>query len=123
MQENQDVNVDPTPKESPKQTTIEKFNLSQRRFLTECFKDALVNSNPQGEDYFKRLGPSIQAVMRDAVQFICTYKPLSGKITEEKLDDGSPCEFVTFEFPLYQPGTNDKIILNRKFTLSYFENQ
>ena len=102
---------------------VDHFNVTQRRFLAENFKDALVNSSPQGEDYFKRLGPTVQAVMREAVQFTCLYKPLKGKITHEKLDDGSEREFVTIEMEVYQPCTHDKILLHRKFSKSYLDNQ
>jgi len=109
--------------ESEEPIFVDHFNITQRRFLAENFKDALVNSSPQGEDYFKRLGPTVQAVMREAVQFTCLYKPLKGKITHEKLDDGSECEFVTIEMEVYQPCTHDKILLHRKFSKSYLENQ
>lgn len=104
--------------------TIDSFNVTQRRFLAENFKDALVNANPQGERYFSRLGPTVQATLRESVLFTCLYKPLKGKVVEEKIgDNGESKEFVVIKIDVFQPGTNDKITLERKFTKSYLEQQ
>jgi hypothetical protein len=106
---------------------IDRFGITQRRWLAENFKDCLVSLEVQGEPYFKRLGPSVQAVMRDAVQFTCLYKPLKGRVTEEKFnpedEEEVAKEFVTFQVVLYQPGTHDKITLERKFTRALLESK
>ena len=53
------------------------------------------------------------------------YKPLKGKVTEEDCKDGDgndiKKEFVTFKIDLFQPGSIDKISLERKFTKSELE--
>ena len=103
---------------------MKHFSVTQRRFLADNFKDALINANPQGQDYFKRLGPTVQATMREAVQYTCLYKPLEGKVTEESYkEDGvlKKREFVTIAFDIVQPGTNDVITLERRFTKSALE--
>ena len=104
---------------------MKNLSVTQRRFLSENFKDCLVNLEADGQPYFKRLGPSLQAVMREAVQFVCLYKPLEGKVIEEKQtnDDGEEIvrEFVIFKIDLFQPGTIDKIVLERKFTKALLE--
>ena len=101
-----------------------KLNVSQRRFLAENFKDALVNQNVANEPYFKRLGSAVQAVMRDAVTFICNYKPIQGTFSEEKeIINGEEIvkTFVTIKIELFQPGTNDKIVLERTFNKSLLD--
>lgn len=98
---------------------MNKFTLSQRRLLSDNFKDALVSLDVDGEQYFKRLGSTVQAIMREATHFTCLYKPIEGVVTEKKQKiDGVEriTEFVTITIVLYQPGTNDKIVLERTFT-------
>ena len=95
-----------------------KLNISQRRFLADNFKDALVNQDVAGEPYFKRLGSTVQAVMREAVQFICLYKPISGTTsTKKEIENGEEIQitYITVKIEVFQPGTHDKIVLERKF--------
>jgi len=101
-----------------------KLNVSQRRFLADNFKDALVNQNVTNEPYFKRLGSTVQATMREAVAFICNYKPIQGTFSEEKeVVNGEEITktFVTIKIELFQPGTNDKIVLERTFNKSLLD--
>jgi hypothetical protein len=103
---------------------MNNFSVTQRRFLADNFKDALINANPQGRDYFKKLQATTQAIMREAVHFTCLYKPLEGKITEEKYQENGESqvrEFVTIAFEIMHPGTGDIIKLERKFTKSNLE--
>jgi len=104
---------------------MENLTITQRRFLNEHMKDALVNRDVDGQPYFKRLGPGTQAVMRESVNFTCLYKPMKGKVSEESCKDGDgndiKKEFVTFKIDLFQPGSIDKISLERKFTKSEIE--
>jgi len=93
---------------------MENLTTTQRRFLNEHMKDALVNRDVDGQPYFKRLGPGTQAVMREAVNFYCLYKPLKGKVSEEVCKDGDGND-------LFQPGSIDKISLERKFPKSELE--
>lgn len=105
---------------------MKNFSVTQRRFLADNFKDALINGNPQGQEYFKRLGPTVQATMREAVQYTCLYKPLEGKISEETYKENGEShvrEYVTIAFEIVQPGTNDVIKLERRFTKSNLEQQ
>ena len=119
--------VEVKSKETAKQPAVfNNFNITRRRFLADAFKDSLINANPQGQDYFKRLGPTLQATMREAVAFHCMYKPLEGKVSEEKENQNGETiikEFVTIAFDVIQPGTKDVITLERKFTKSYLEQQ
>ena len=101
---------------------MKEFNLSQRRHLAVNFKDCLVNMEANGQPYFKRLGPGVQAVMREAVDFICLYKPVLGKITKEvQGEEEKEVEFVNIAIDVFQPGTNDKITLERRFTKALLE--
>ena len=103
---------------------MKDFNLSQRRHLAVNFKDCLVNMEANGQPYFKRLGPGVQAVMREAVDFICLYKSVEGKISKETQGEGDEkkeVEFVNIAINVYQPGTNDKITLERRFTKALLE--
>lgn len=103
---------------------MDNLSVTQRRWLAENMKDCLVNLEVQDEPYFRRLGPSVQAVMRESVQFTCLHKPLKGKETVEKYEDNEEektREFITYQIVLYQPGTNDKIILERRFTKALVE--
>ena len=98
-----------------------KLNISQRRFLTDHFKDALVNQDVDKEPYFKRLGSTVQTTMREAVNFICLHKPLQGTFKDEKeILNGEEIikTYVTIRIDVFQPGTNDKIVLERKFSKS-----
>jgi len=109
-----------------KEKVFTNFNVTRRRFLADAFKDSLINANPKGQDYFKSLGPTLQATMREAVAFHCMYKPLEGVVSEEKYSENGESmvrEFVTIGFDIIQPGTEDKISLERKFTRSYLEQQ
>ena len=95
-----------------------KLNISQRRFLADNFKDALVNQEAGNEPYFKRLGSTVQSVMREAVQFICLHKPISGTISDKKeIENGEEIvrTYVSVKIEIFQPGTNDKIVLERTF--------
>ena len=88
--------------------------------LAENFTDALINGNVGGDKYWKKLGSGVQQVMREATQFTCLYKPISGTLKDEKyLDTPSGEEltrtFITIKIELFQPGTNDKIVLERTF--------
>ena len=104
---------------------MENLTISQRLFLNEHLKDALVNCEIGGHPYFKKLGPATQSVMREAVNYYCLYKPMKGKVSEEVYKDGdgndAKKEFVTFKIDLFQPGSIDKISLERKFTKSEIE--
>ena len=101
---------------------MDSLSITQRRFLNEHLKDQLINRLVDGQPYFKRLGPGTQAVMREAVDFHCKYKPLKGKVTEEVTKDGDgnevKREVVTFKVDLFQPGSIDKISLERTFAKS-----
>jgi hypothetical protein len=101
------------------------LTITQRRFLNEHMKDALVNRDFEGSPYFKKLGPATQSVMREAVNYHCLYKPLKGKVSEETFKDGDgneiKKEYVTFKIDLFQPGSIDKISLERKFSKSELE--
>jgi len=102
---------------------MEKFNLSQRRFLADAFKDTLVNQDP---DYFRNLGPTAQALMREAVNFTCMRKPLKGVVSNGKINEvggETEVENVTIKIDVFHPGLNDKITLERTFTKSYLEQQ
>jgi len=92
---------------------MDSFKLGQRRWIAEHFKDCLTNTDVDGEPYFKRLGPTTQSIMREAVLFSCLHKPMKGIPSEE---DG--VEFITILLKVIQPGTNDKIVLERKFNKS-----
>ena len=101
-----------------------KLNISQRRFLADNFKDALVNQDVDKEPYFKRLGATVQATMREAVNFVCLYKPIQGTISEKKvIENGEEIvkQNITIKIELFQPGTNDKIVLERMFTKSLLD--
>jgi len=114
----------PDTKKKTEDRVVTEFNLSQRRWLADRFKDCLVNLEAGGQQYFKRLGPTVQAVMREAIHFIVLYKELEGKVIEEKhtVDDvESLTEFVEISVDVFQPGTNDKITLTRKYTKSLLD--
>lgn len=104
---------------------MDNLSITQRRYLLEHMNDALVNRLVDGQPYFKRLGSGTQAVMREAVNFHCLYKPLKGKASEEMGTNGDgnevKKEFVTFKIDLFQPGSIDKISLERKFPKSEIE--
>ena len=104
---------------------MDKLTITQRRYLLEHMSDALVNRHVDGQPYFKRLGPGTQAVMREAVNFNCLYKPMKGKVSEEVTTNGDgnevKKEFVSFKIDLFQPGSIDKITLERKFPKSEIE--
>jgi len=103
-----------------------KLNITQRRFLAENFRDALVNSSVNGDNYFKSLGSTTQATMREAVNFICMNKPIQAKLEEAEVVDGDSKKKitnVTVFIELFQPGTNDKITLERTFSKSLLDVQ
>ena len=99
---------------------MDKFNITQRRWLADNFKDCLVNHQPNGESYFRYLGPTVQAAMREAVNYICLHKPMKGEIVKKK-QNGDEVEFVKIQIEVFQPGTNDKIVLERSFTKALLE--
>ena len=100
-----------------------EFNITQRRTINEHMKDALINADI---DFWRNLGPTVQAVMRESVQLACLLKPINAKITEEK--DGKDSEgndiireYMTISLELYHPGLKDKHVLERKFLKSSVE--
>lgn len=100
------------------------FTISQRRWLAENFKDSLVSLEVEGEPYFKRLGPTVQAVMREAVQFTVLNKPLDFTVKEEKHKDTGEevkVEMITITINVFQPGTNDEIKLERTVSKALLE--
>ena len=102
------------------------FTITQRRWLADNFKDALVSLEVQGEPYFKRLGSNVQAIMREAVQFTVLYKPLKSEIREEEYEENGKLltrENITIWIYVYQPGTNDKIRLERTISKSLLDVQ
>lgn len=96
---------------------MEVFSVTQRRLIDENMRDSLINNE---NSYYKKQGPYLQSTMREALAFTCLYKPLKGLVTEEKDTDGDGNErikeFVTFTIDLFQPGTNDKWTIERRFT-------
>jgi len=101
----------------PEPKYMENFSVTQRRLIDKNLRDSLINSEGS---YFKKQGAYLQSMMREAISFTCLHKPLKGLITDEKYIDGDGNEqvrlFVTFKIDLFQPGTNDKWTVERKFT-------
>jgi len=104
---------------------METLNLSngQRRFLVENFTDQLKNGNYA---WWKQLGATCQSVMREAVYFTCLNKPIEADFkTEEYEQNGEQLTrtFVTIKIKLEQPGTGDKIVLERTFNKNLLDTQ
>lgn len=91
------------------------FNITQRSEIHTHMRDALINSD---YDYYRSLGNTAQAIMREAIHFACMKKPLKPKIEEERFKDSDGNEVVkewyVFKLDIYHPVLHDKITLERK---------